>query len=591
MLHKKGDVTDPRNYRGISLINTILKTLTSIMLKRLESWVEDNGILPEAQAGFRRGRGCVDHVFALDSAREIFKSRCKRRKLHLLFVDFARAFDSINHAKLWQKLNIIGVSPKLIRVLKSIYDQATMSVRSPNGHTKKYDVAEGVLQGELTSPLLFSLFISDIEDVFKLAETNGLRGINLNHKFSFHVLAYADDLVILADCPTQLQEKLDILHKYCEELGLTVNVQKTKILIFHHKHRTILSSSSFRYGDKSVEVVSTFTYLGVTFCTCGNFHEHVKVVKAKCAAASKTLINIISRSRTNCWQSMMRLKDSMFLSIPLFASDVWGLNESAKIEKIQNTFMRKLLHLPFNSPGYLIRMETGILPTTYHILRRSLFWLNKVHAHDDTRLTKICLQELIKLDRTQSKLSTNNWYSRVKQEILDLKIPYVHNESADFNWDYLSIGDIVSMHVHKNESVDVGRCEKSSYSSFYHKMKAKHATEPYLSFQMSLQNKRAFCNLRLHADRLPFLNVYINHQSYKFTPTLKCPLCGKGNDDLFHALVKCIHYNCIRPDNFSSILNSLQTHKLFRSYDPDSVKIACSYVMTLLRRRQFLLGD
>ncbi len=356
-------------------------------------------------------------------------------------------------------------------------------------------------------------------------------------------------------------------------------------------HRATLSSSSFRYGEKLVEVVKSFTYLGVTFCTCGKFHEHVKMVKAKCAAATRTLISIISRSRTNCWQSMMRLKDSMLLSIALYASDIWGLNEAAEIEKIQNTFVRRLLHLPANSPGYLLRIETGMLPITYHILRRVLFWLTKVQAHDETRLTKIWLQELIRLDSVQSKPTPYNWYSRVKQEILDLKIPYVKDKSALFSWEYLNLGDLVSMHVHKSELADVERCENSSYSSFYHKMKAMHAAEPYLSFKLSLQYKRTFCNLRLHVDRLPFLNIYINHQSYKLTPTLKCPICGKDNDDMFHALVKCIHYECIRPENFSRVLTTLHTHMLFRSYDIDSVKTAGDFLMTLLKRRQFLLGE
>ncbi len=141
MLHKKGDIEDSRNYRGISLINTVLKAFTSVILKRLEIWVKENDILPEAQAGFLKGRGCSDQIFVLDSSRELFRVRCKRRKLHLLFVDFARAFDSINHAKLWKKLNLIGVSPKLIRTLKSIYGQATMSIKTVNGYTRKYDVA------------------------------------------------------------------------------------------------------------------------------------------------------------------------------------------------------------------------------------------------------------------------------------------------------------------------------------------------------------------------------------------------------------------------------------------------------------------
>ncbi len=398
-------------------------------------------------------------------------------------------------------------------------------------------------------------------------------------------------MVILADSPTQLQRKLEILRIYCERLGLTVNVQKTKILIFHYQHKTNLSSTSFVYGEQSVEVVRTFTYLGVTFCTCGKFHEHVKAIKPKCAVATKTLINIISRSRTNCWPSMMRLKDSMLLSIPLYASEIWGFNEANEIEKIQNSFVRKLLHLPANSPGYLLRMETGMLPTTSHILRRSLCWLNKVREHGNDRLTFICLQELVKLDKTQSSPSPCNWFTGLKQEIQKLEIPYVQNEMGEFNWDYLNIGNLVSVHVQRQEEADIERCDDSSYSSFYHRMKSKHEPEPYLSYKLSLQQKRTFCNMRLHVDRLPFLNVYINHVSYKFKPTEKCPLCGKDNDDLFHALTSCIHYNCIRPRSFTGIRSRLHTHKLFRSYDTDLVKVLCSFVNTLLRRRQFLMGD
>ncbi len=160
------------------------------------------------------------------------------------------------------------VSFKLIRTLKIIYDQATMSVRSVNGNTRKFEVAEGVLQGELTSPLLFSLYISDIEDIYTLAEADGWRGINLNPRNSYHVLDYADDMVILADSPSQLQRKLKVLRIYCEKLGLTVNVQKTKVLIFHLQHKSTLSNTNFLYGNQTVEAVRTFTYLRVTFWTC-----------------------------------------------------------------------------------------------------------------------------------------------------------------------------------------------------------------------------------------------------------------------------------------------------------------------------------
>ncbi|CAL8092847.1 unnamed protein product [Orchesella dallaii] len=231
MLFKKGDPADPRNYRGISLINTILKLFTSIMLARLEEWAEANELLPESQAGFRKKRGCTDHIFTLEAVRQISWRRMKKRKLHLLFVDFARAFDSINHKKLWSRLNAVGVSGKFIRIFRDMYSKATMRVRTLEGPSKRFEVAEGVLQGELTSPLLFALYIRDIDDIFKMmsgANGQAVRGISINHQREIHVLAYADDLVILADCPSQLQLKLNRLSQYCEEKELTVNVSRQK---------------------------------------------------------------------------------------------------------------------------------------------------------------------------------------------------------------------------------------------------------------------------------------------------------------------------------------------------------------------------
>jgi hypothetical protein len=141
MLYKKGDPTNPRNYRGISLINTILKLFSSIMLARLEKWAESSGVIPESQAGFRKKRGCTDHIFTIEAIRQISRRRMKKRKLHLLFVDFARAFDSINHKKLWMRLNDVGVSAKFVRIFRDLYSRAAMRVRTREGASKRFDVA------------------------------------------------------------------------------------------------------------------------------------------------------------------------------------------------------------------------------------------------------------------------------------------------------------------------------------------------------------------------------------------------------------------------------------------------------------------
>jgi len=174
---------------------------------------------------------------------------------------------------------------------------------------------------------------------------------------------------------------------------------------------------------------------------------------------------------------------------------------------------------------------------------------------------------------------------------MGLNIPFVPRESSPFQWEYLSIGDIVSTHVHQKEQEDIKRSADSSYSSFYHRMKSSSFPEQYLSYKLSLQFKRTFCNLRLHADRLTFLNLYICHISYKFFPTKRCPLCNKGNDDLYHVLVACEHYKDIRPNKFADIHTSLHTHKLFRTYDTGIIKSICTDVISMLKRRRLLVGE
>ena len=97
MLHKKGSQNDPETYRGIALINSCAKLFTLVLLERMTVHCENNNILPERQAGFRRLRSCTDNIFILNSIIQIHL----RLKVFVAFVDFKSAFDTINHNLLW----------------------------------------------------------------------------------------------------------------------------------------------------------------------------------------------------------------------------------------------------------------------------------------------------------------------------------------------------------------------------------------------------------------------------------------------------------------------------------------------------------
>jgi hypothetical protein len=119
LIYKKGDDAEPKNYRPIALANTMLKCFTQILAKRITQWAESNNKLPEAQAGFRKGRSCQDHIFTLNGLIQIGLHK-PRAKVYGLFIDFERAFPSISFQKLWSKLHDLGLSDKIINTQISI---------------------------------------------------------------------------------------------------------------------------------------------------------------------------------------------------------------------------------------------------------------------------------------------------------------------------------------------------------------------------------------------------------------------------------------------------------------------------------------
>jgi hypothetical protein len=174
MIHKKGNVELPVNYRPIALLNTQLKLFTQILQSRLILWSENNGILPESQGGLIKSRGCDDQIFTLSSLIQIHTR--KNRQLFALFIDFERAFPSINHNKLWDKMFDLGVSGKISRILRKIYDTSYTRVRfQDNKLSSRIEMTEGLLQGEVLSPLLFSLYISDMADILQSSDSSGLK--------------------------------------------------------------------------------------------------------------------------------------------------------------------------------------------------------------------------------------------------------------------------------------------------------------------------------------------------------------------------------------------------------------------------------
>ena len=191
-IFKKGDKSNPANYRGITLINSMAKIFSLCLRNRLNKWCEEGEIFNENQYGFRDKRSTVDCIFILHTIIQNILS--KNKKLYCAFIDYKSCFDTISIDNLWIKLVQSGISCKFLNVLKSLYAKVSACVRvAKDGKLSDFfDIMLGLQQGEPLSPILFILFVNDINES---VDFNNLTNTDLE-LLSHYMLLFADDIAI-----------------------------------------------------------------------------------------------------------------------------------------------------------------------------------------------------------------------------------------------------------------------------------------------------------------------------------------------------------------------------------------------------------
>ena len=181
--------------------------------------------LPDVQTGFRKGRGTRDQIanicWIIKNAREFQKNS------YFCFIDYAKAFDSVDHSKLWKILKEMRISDHLTCLLRNLYVGQEATVRTGHGTTDWFQIEKGVCQGCILSPCLFNFYAEYIMRNTGLEEAQaGLKiaGRNINN------LRYADDTTLMAGSEEELKSLLMKVKEESEKVSLKLNIQKTKIM-------------------------------------------------------------------------------------------------------------------------------------------------------------------------------------------------------------------------------------------------------------------------------------------------------------------------------------------------------------------------
>ena len=219
-------MSDPNNFRGVSLIDILNKILTGMMYDRIYKWAEDNSKLNESQSGFRKGYSTIDKLFTLMSLGQKYLSK-EGGRIYCLFVDFSKAFDRIDHETLINSLIRKGIHGKMLKLLIAMYKNLCSCVKVDNQKcTSHFSCNIGTRQGCKLSTILFILFINDLIDELNNSGINGIQ-ISANEPDVLTIL-YADDMANVGDTVRFLQMQIDIILRFCEVTNMKINLQKPK---------------------------------------------------------------------------------------------------------------------------------------------------------------------------------------------------------------------------------------------------------------------------------------------------------------------------------------------------------------------------
>lgn len=301
-----------------------------------------------------------------------------KKKLYCAFVDLKKAFDSVSHLSLWFKLIKGGVDGKIFGVIRSLYSNVKLRIKGFNSLSELYTCDIGLLQGEIMSPILFSLFLNDIE--INLQESLN-DGINLE-QLQLYLLLFADDAVLFSETREGLQNSLDNLENYCERWNLTVNVDKTKVVIFR-KGGNLSGNDHLYFSGQELEIVNCFTYLGVVFSSGGSFIQNTKTISAKALKAMHQLLQIINEVETPV-NIAFKLFDSLVASVLHYGCEVWGYLNAEYIERVHRKYCKYILNVKASTNNYALYCELGRYPL---IIERKIrivkYWFKLLQKSED----------------------------------------------------------------------------------------------------------------------------------------------------------------------------------------------------------------
>ena len=328
-IHKGGHQGLAANYRPVALTSHVVKIFEKVVRNYIVQFLEENNKFNDGQHGFRSGRSCVSELLIhYDRIVDILESGSN---VDAIYLDFAKAFDKVDHGIVLKKLSLLGIRGQLLKWLESFLSSRTQMVLVNGVPSDPAPVLSGVPQGSVIGPLLFLVMIGDIDE-------------NVAHSF---ILSFADDTRLLCEVnnirdASSLQTDLEAVYEWAVINNSSFNNQKFEAMRYGNDSTLKLSTSYTAPDGTIISEKEHLRDLGVTMSADGTFSQHIKNT---CQSARNMCSWILRTFQSRSPEVMLTLWKSLVIPILDYCSQLWSpskVGEIQQLEDIQKAFTRKI---------------------------------------------------------------------------------------------------------------------------------------------------------------------------------------------------------------------------------------------------------